>query len=336
MPKLGMINYAGASEGRVAPIMAEKIKENKGQSLIVVPTLNRAKRLATDLSFFGAPNILVLPPEEEGFLQYEARSNDELLQRIAILKEITSGADCTVIAPVTGAIRKLPPKEVFLENRIFVKRGEDLDLENLKQDLARMGYERVSMIESRGEYSQRGEIIDIFTPEGEMPYRIDLFDTEVDSIKTFDPDTQRSIEELTDITIYPCTELLRDSEAFAKAAQKIERAYNRRIRTLEKRAAEKAKAEAGSGQAGQAMAASEIKTEQTYNLRQRRDQLIEYADGMINLQYMEKFLGYFYDSTAYIWDFMDSPQIFVDDPARILQVLELFEKERADDIDMLL
>lgn len=84
MTKKGMINITGAAEGRVAPIIADIIREEKGQSLIVVSTINRARRLATDLSFFSERDIYVLPQEEETIIQYEAKSNDELLERMKI------------------------------------------------------------------------------------------------------------------------------------------------------------------------------------------------------------------------------------------------------------
>ncbi|MBQ4596629.1 MAG: hypothetical protein IJB14_06605, partial [Firmicutes bacterium] len=188
-----------------------------GQSLIVVSTFNRAKRLACDLSFFDARNIYVLPPEDESIIQYEARSNDQLLQRMKVLKAVTRGEDCIVIAPATGAVKKLPPKEIFEENVLELQRGKDIDIDDVKVRLSFMGYERVPMIESRGEYSIRGGILDIFTPDSDMPYRVELFDTEIDSIRTFEIDTQRSSEELIYITICQCSQLLKDSELFAKA-----------------------------------------------------------------------------------------------------------------------
>ena len=212
MTSRGMINITGASEGRIAPIISDIIKEKKGQSLIVVSTLNRAKRLATDLSFFDARNIYILPPEDESMIQYDAKSNDELLQRMQVLKAVTRGENCIVISPITGAIKKLPPKEIFEENLVELQRGHDIDPDEVKAKLSFMGYERVPMIESRGEFSIRGGIIDVFTPDSDMPYRIELFDTEIDSIRTFDIDTQRSAEELTDITICQCSQLVKDSE----------------------------------------------------------------------------------------------------------------------------
>ena len=322
--KNGMINIAGAAEGRVARIISDILNEEKGQSLIVVPTLNRAKRMAADLSFFNAQNrsapekqvpLYILPPEDDSLVQYEARNNDSLLERMKVLKAAAGGEACIIIAPVTGAVKKLPSKEIFAENVITITRGQELDLEEMKAALARMGYERVPVIESRGEYSIRGGILDVFTPEGDYPYRIELFDTEVDSIRSFDPDTQRSVGNLKNVSIFQCTQIAREQEIFQRAVGKIQKAYDRRIRRMEK---------------------DGVRTEQSHNLRQREDQLIEYAEGMINLQYMEKFINYFYDETEYIWDYMTDPLILIDDPARILDTLEIYERERADDIDAIL
>lgn len=314
--KKGMINIAGASEGRIAPIITELLKEKKGQCLIVVPSLNGARKLQTDLSFFSAPNteILVLPPEDESIAVYEAKSNDYLLERMRVLRRVTSGEDCIVIAPVTGAIKKLPPAEVFASNLIELKRGQDINIAELREKLAVLGYERTAMIETRGEYSIRGGIIDIFTPEGELPYRVELFDTEIDSIRSFDSETQRSRDNLKSVTIYQCTQISKDNEVFAKAAGRIDRAYNREIRNSKKSEDHR----------------------RVQELTRRRDQLLEYAEGMINLQYLEKFLGYFYDETDYIWDYMKNPTIMVNDPGRILETLETLGHERAYDIEEIL
>lgn len=264
-----MINIAGASEGRIAPYIAESRRESDGQCLIVVPTLNRARRLQSDLSFFnGEEPVYILPPDEDSAIAYEAKSNDSLLERMRVLKALTNGAKCTVIAPVTGAIRRIPPKEVFTENTLELSLGEDLDISMLRSKLSLLGYERATMVEARGEYSIRGGIIDIFTPEGEDPYRIELFDTEIDSIRSFDIDSQRSIENLEHLTVFPCSQITRDEEIFAKAAGRIRRAYDRAI----KRAKDKNSTE------------DDHSVNIAAELEKRRNQLLEYADGMINLQ----------------------------------------------------
>lgn len=304
-----MINIAGVSDGRIAQIISESYDKNKGQYLVVVPTLNRAKRLRTDLSFFGADNVadvFFIPPDDESIGAYEAKSNESLMERIHTLRAVTSGKPCIVIAPATGAIKKLPPSEIFKDNTFKVEIGSDIDLSEFRERLALLGYERVSMIEARGEYSIRGGIIDIYTPDGELPYRIELFDTEVDSIRSFDLETQRSCETLKDITLYQCSQIPRDEEVFAEASGRIERAYNRQIKKL---------------------------PELAEQLTHRKNQLLEYTDSKINLQYMEKFLHYFYDKTEYVWDYMKDPVLMIDDPTRILEGIESIKKEREYDIE---
>ena len=306
-----MINIAGAAEGRIAPLIAEISGSNKGQKLIVVSTYNRAKRLQTDLSFFSDENIMILPPEDETLLQYDTRSSDTLFERIKILSMVTSGEDCIVIAPVTGVLRKLPPKNEFLEYSIDLKMGDDVDIEEIKSRLMLMGYEREPVTEAPGEYTIRGGIIDIFPPDYDNPIRIELFDTEVDSIRSFLPDSQRSLETLDSVHICRCCRVVRDKSLFEKAEKKIRRAYDRRIKKInDEEIAEK--------------------------LTERKEQLLEYAENMRNLRYLESLTGYFHDETEYLWDYMDKPLIFVDDPARILETLDVFTAERSDDIEAIL
>lgn len=315
----GMINITGVAESRVAPVIYKILKEEpKGQCLVVVPSYVRAKRLATDLSFFVEKNVYVLPPEEEGFVRFEAKNHDQMFQRLKILKALRTNDDCIVVAPATGAVRKLPPHETFDNSSLRITRGEDIDIEQVKEKLVLMGYERMSLVESRGQFSIRGSIIDIYTPDGEYPYRIELFNTEVDSIRSFRLDTQRSVENLKYIEVYPAEQLLKDREIFEKAAVRIKQAYAGQIRKFSQEGC------------------SEEELERGVNLRKRRDQLIEFAENCMNLQQLENYLYYFYDETEYIWDYMDDPIVIIDDPARILETLEARDKEAADDFNTLL
>lgn len=342
MSNTGMINITGAAESRVAPLAAELIRERGGQSLIVVPTYTRAKRLATDLSFFHARmgiegEILVLPEERDVLVAYDAKNSDDLMQRLYIYRRVTEGTPCTVIAPVRSAIRKLPPPDTYTAHIIRLHCGEDIDPAKIRAELTVMGYERVPVIEARGEYSIRGGIIDVFPPDFEFPCRIELFDTEIDSIRTFDPLTQRSLENLAYTEIGPCSQLSRDDALFTRAGERIRRAYDRQIRKIEKAAADRLREESGrSGQAGQAISASEVRTQQSYQLRQREEQLLEYVENRTNLQYLESLTAYFFEETAYLWDYMTDPLILIDDPARILEGLEASRKELAEDMDVIL
>lgn len=322
MKSKGMINITGASESRVAPVIRQIIleQETKGQCLVVVPSYIRAKRLATDLSFFVGKNIniYILPPEEEGLIRYEAKNHDQLFMRLKILKALRTGEDCIVIAPATGAIRKLPPHEIFDNSSMRLTCGEDVDMEQVKEKLVLMGYERMQMVEARGEFSIRGSIVDIFTADGDYPYRIELFDTEVDSIRSFDLETQRSVENLKYIEVYPAEQILKDRSVFEIAAGRIKKAYAGQIR---KYTSEEC---------------TEEELERGRNLQQRRDQLVEFAENCMNLQQMENYLYYFYDEIEYIWDYMNDPLVIIDDPARILDSLEVRDKETAEDFKTML
>src|SRR5665648_279776 len=171
----GITNISGISEGRVAKIAGELINENRSQCIIITASYLKAKRLASDLSFFVDKPIFVLPAEDEIFVKYEAKSHHELLERLKVLKELRTGKDCIVVAPVSAAIKKMPPHASFERNSL-----------KIKIKLSKMGYERAGLVEARGEFSIRGGIVDIFTPDSDNPYRIELFDTDVDSIRSFD------------------------------------------------------------------------------------------------------------------------------------------------------
>lgn len=319
MKKKGLINITGASESRVAPVMGKLLKENaKGQCLVVVSSYIRAKRLAIDLSFFSDKTIYTLPPEEEGFIRYEAKNQDAMLQRLRILKALCTGEECVVLAPASGAIRKLPPKEVFEEKAFSLEVGGEIQLEEVRERLILMGYERMPMVDAKGQFSLRGSILDIFTPDGDAPYRIELFDTEIDSIRSFHMDTQRSIENLKRISVYPAEQIVKDRETFQCAASRIRQAYGGQIRKF----------------TGEDLSPEE--QERGERLKERCAQLVEFAENCINLQHLENYLSYFYDETQYIWDYMEDPLVMIDDPGRIYETLETRDKETVEDFQTLM
>ena len=301
MAEKGIINISGVSDSQVAPLAAEIIKEKKGQCLFIVSSLVRAKRLATDLSFFAGRKALVLPEEEGLFIPYEARDHGLLQERINVLKAVEQDPECIVIAPVTGAVKKMPPAETFRSKKIEIVRGGEVDPEAVRADLAVMGYERLPLVDGRGQFALRGSIIDIFPPDAENPVRIELFDTEVDSIRTFDMDTQRSIETLSEVTVYPAEQIVRDEEVFERALEKIEKAYSKRITALRRKKAD----------------ADVIK-----NLENKKEQIADYIKENANIPQLENYIGYFYDSPENILDYMDEPTVMIDDPAMTFKYYE--------------
>jgi transcription-repair coupling factor (superfamily II helicase) len=307
----GFINISGISEGRAMPVASLIIKERGGQSLIITSSHAKAKRLAEDLSFFVDQKIFVIPDEEQLFLKYEAKSHGSLEERLTALKALLSGENCIVIAPVLGAVKKLAPHRIFKENTIRFVLGGETDPEHIKRKLTFMGYERSAYIEAKGQYSLRGGIVDVFPADSEYPYRIEFFGTEVDSIRTFDPITQRSVENLKTAEIYPAEQMVQEENLFRHASEKLGKAYD--------------------------SFAKKLADPQKEQLIIRKSQLLEFIENTTNVQLLENYIHYFYDDTEYLWDYM-SPDgvVMMEDPDRIREVLEFREKEDKEDFKTIL
>jgi transcription-repair coupling factor (superfamily II helicase) len=307
----GFINISGISEGRAMPVASLIIKERGGQSLIITSSYSKAKRLAEDLSFFVEQKIYVIPDEEQLFLKYEAKSHGSLEERLTALKALLSGESCVVIAPILGAVKKLAPHRIFKENTVRFALGDEADLDHVKRNLTFMGYERAAYIESKGQYSIRGGIVDVFPADSEYPYRIEFFDTEVDSIRTFDPLTQRSVENLKSVELYPAEQMVQEENLFRHAAEKLGKAYD--------------------------AYAKRLADPQKEHLLQRKSQLLDFIENTTNVQLLENYIHYFYDDTEYLWDYMNPDGVvMLEDPDRIREVLEFREKEEKEDFKTIL
>jgi len=308
-----MINISGVSEARIAPCVSFFSKEER-QSIIIVPTYNRAQRLASDLSFFVKDKeILVLPEEEQLFLRYEARNHDQLIERMKALKALRTGKPVIIVAPISAAIKRISPHKSFEEKVIKLSLGEEADLNALREQLTAMGYEFAEMIEGKGQFSLRGGILDIFTPDSDNPYRIEFFGDEIDSIRTFNKESQRSIENLRFIEVYPAEQLVTSEELFERGCKNLRDEYEAQAKRL-----------------------SSKNPEASEKLLELKEQLCEYIENISNLQFLENYIHYFYDETEHLWNYMDSGRVMMDDPERIFELLELREYELKEDFKVLL
>ncbi|MBH5823884.1 transcription-repair coupling factor, partial [Neisseria meningitidis] len=164
--------------------------------------------------FFRPHDTAVFLPDWET-LPYERFSphQDLVSERLSALWQIKSGAADVLFVPVATAMQKLPPVPFLAGRTFWLKTGQTLDIGRLKTDLVDAGYNHVSHVVAAGEFAVRGGIVDLFPMGSEMPYRIDLFDDEIDSIKTFDTETQRTISPVSEIRLLPAHEFPTDSEA---------------------------------------------------------------------------------------------------------------------------
>lgn len=307
----GKVNLSGVSETRVAPVAAVISEEKNGQCLIVTASYAKAKKLAGDLSFFIDRKICVIPEEEPNFYKYEAKSHgylEELLQAIITILTVNN---CIIIVPAAEAWKRLTPRSEFVRHVIELKVGNELDIEDMKKRLFAMGYERMPMVEAKGQYSLRGGILDLYPMNAENPYRIELFDMEIDSIRTFEPTSQRSLENQRQISVYPVQLLIHDEAVFVKAATRLRTLYGKQ--------------------------AARLSGGQAERLLELQDHLVEYMETGRNNQFLSRYLPYFYEEDARVWDYLTADSIVIlDDPNRILENLDLLEKESHEDFKSLL
>src|SRR5487761_1998342 len=195
-----------------------------GKMPLVVIAANalEAQRLKDEIPFF-APNLRVhlLPDWETLPYDHFSPHQDLVSERLATLHHIRSNACDVVIVPITTALYPLPPVEHLAAYTFFLKRNEKLNLAQLREQLTFAGYNHVQQVLTPGEYCVRGGIIDLFAMGSVLPYRIDLFDDEIESISTFDVDTQRTLYPVPEIRLLPAREFPLDEKGQAHFRQRF-------------------------------------------------------------------------------------------------------------------
>ncbi|MGI6178125.1 MAG: transcription-repair coupling factor [Eubacterium sp.] len=307
--------YTGISDSRSAKVISDLIESGR-QCLIIVSGKNRAETLERDLSFFCSRNLTRLNAVEDVFLNYEARNNDQRILGLKAMNAFKTDPEAVVIAPVTAAVKRLEPPEYYESSSFSLATGETADQDEVRRALADTGYERADTVTARGQFSARGGITDFFPPDADYPVRVEFFGDEVDSIRNFDPETQRSVASLKKTDVFPAQQIARGGELIERGAAKIREVYDAQAERLSKKGSEYSEA--------------------VEKLAERRDELIDYLENVSETALFENYIQYFYDKTAYIWDYMKDGIVIIDDPARVSEHLELRKKELINDFDILL
>ncbi|MDD2873112.1 MAG: transcription-repair coupling factor, partial [Azoarcus sp.] len=183
--------------------------------MIAVITANPidAKRLQDEITWLAPGLRLHLLPDWET-LPYDSFSphQDLISERLSTLYAITRSEADVVLVPASTALYRMAPPAFLAAYTFFLKQGEQLDVEQLRMQMAVAGYAHVTQVVSPGEFSVRGGLVDLYPMGSPLPYRIDLFDNEVESIKTFDPDTQRTVYPVKEIRLLPAREFPLDDK----------------------------------------------------------------------------------------------------------------------------
>ncbi len=215
---------AGSSD---ALALAEMATGNPGKLLAVV-TANAAdaQRLLDEIPWFGPKLRVRLLPDWET-LPYDTFSphQDLVSERLATLWAATQGELDILLVPASTAVYRLAPPAFLAAYTFAFKKGEKLDAEKFRSQVTLAGYAHVTQVVSPGEYSIRGGLIDLFPMGSQLPYRLDLFDDEIESIKTFDVDTQRTVYPVPEVRLLPAREFPMDDKGRTHFRQAFREAF---------------------------------------------------------------------------------------------------------------
>ncbi|MEZ5524203.1 MAG: transcription-repair coupling factor [Pseudomonadales bacterium] len=207
----------GTHEAATSLAIYEASLDHDGFSLVITADTNSADQLVSELNFFsaGKANILSFPDWET--LPYDSFSphQDIVSQRLLTLYRLPQLKRGILVIPVTTLMQRTAPSQFVLGNSLIVEPGQQFDIQKTREHLAHAGYHVVDTVYEHGEFAVRGSIIDVFPMGSATPYRIDLFDDEVEQLRTFDPENQRTLEKVSEIRILPAREFPMNDEAIA-------------------------------------------------------------------------------------------------------------------------
>lgn len=201
--------------------LAQFAKHARRPMLILTAEAQSAQRLYSEMAFFSAHLKVCLFPDWET-LPYDPFSphRDLVSERLSTLWQLRQQSCDVILLALTTAMTRLPPIPFLVSRSFLLKVGEPLNVEKLRADLILAGYQAVTQVMAPGEFSIRGGLIDLFAMGSALPYRIDLFDNEIETLRTFDPDTQRTLYAVREINLLPAREYPTDDEAISLFRQR--------------------------------------------------------------------------------------------------------------------
>ena len=206
----GILQVSGCMESQKSHLMYG-LSGIAPYRLMLAEDERRAREIYEDYRFYDR-KVYSYPAKDLLFFQADIHGNLLIRQRMKVIKALLEEKELTVVTSIDGCMDFLESLEKIKEQLIHYESDSTVDTEQLKNQLVALGYERVGQVEMPGQFSVRGGIVDIYCLTEENPWRIELWGDEIDSIRSFDPESQRSLENLEELTIYPAVEHIGDKD----------------------------------------------------------------------------------------------------------------------------
>ena len=285
------------------------LSEGFRYKLIVTFSDLKAKELYEDYQFYDR-NVILYPAKDLIFFQADIHGNQLTMERIKCLRRLTEGTPLTVITTYDALMAPQVPMEAWQERTIHIDKLTGVVEGDLAVHLTELGYEKTYQVEAPGQFSIRGGIVDIFDLTEENPYRIELWGDEVESIRSFDVLSQRSIEKLESVDIYPATEIVLSDTELREGLARIRKEGKKQAQTLRE----------------------QMKTEEAHRIevqiRELEETLLELGLSY-NAVNLESYVRYFYPELATFADcfLREGSCVFLDEPLRIKEHVDAVELE---------
>ena len=285
-----------------------------GARLLVTFSEQKARELLESYTFFDS-DALYFPAKDILFYQSDIRGTALTSERMKVYRALIEEEQPTIITTFDALMDRLVRPEVMKSFLLHLKPGDILDLEKIRKRLVCMGYEYNYQVEEPGQFSVRGGILDIFPLTEEMAYRIELWDDEIDSVRSFSPESQRSLDHVEELTVYPASELVLGQAELEAGVNALTADAKKLWETYRK----------------------EMKTEEAFRIRQAAEYVREQILELSGIRQAESYLPYFYRDTVSFLEYMaycagaegQKFLTFVDEPARCMEKAETVEKEFA-------
>lgn len=300
------IGISGVSESAQGQLIFQLSEREENSAIVICYSDLEALSLYRDISYFNR-NAVFFPSKEYVFYDIEAKDRENEQTRLAALYKSQKGK--TIIVTSIDAVMKYTIAfDDFLKTKLCFKIGERFNLERLSEQLVAMGYSNDSTVEGKGQFSMRGGILDIFSPNMDTPARIEFFDDEVDSIRIFDGETQRSIENIEEAEVVPCKECFLDFEKKERLKEEIKSEIKRLKRKKEEQ------------------------SDRIFTLESD----LEKVEENISFPAIDKYVGKIYDNIPTVLDFCRGFTAYIIDSKRISERAKNIEWELGETVSSML
>lgn len=274
--------------------------------IIITQNEIRAREIVEDYRMFDR-DVLYYPAKDVIFYSADIHGSAISVERIKVINALLSKEGGTIVTTMDAGMEYVLSLSSYKDARYVIKEGDIVDTEALNSHLVDIGYERQPQVEKPGDFSVRGGIIDIYPVTEECPYRIDMWDNEVDTIKTFDVESQRSIERVESFEIFPASEIMLTNEQIDKGLDNIKKEHEKAVKKFTK--------------------------DKNHDAVNRLKE--SFSDVKTNLELyhgrmgMESFIGYFPVKTGSLFDYFDNENsiFFIDEIMRCEEKMDAVESE---------